>query len=130
MKVTTVRFGSDLWALLESEAARAGVSVSQYVREAALARAAAAVAARGDAPFERLAGGVRELAADQPDAAMRRAAQDALAKLARLAAADAQSSAEGVTAESAQARRTARSRQERAAELARDADRLLHRRDR
>ena len=37
MKVTTVRFGADLWTLLEHEAALAGVSVAQYVREAALA---------------------------------------------------------------------------------------------
>jgi hypothetical protein len=52
MKVTTVRFGGDLWALLADEAARVGVSVSQYVREAALARAAAAAAMRGQAPFD------------------------------------------------------------------------------
>jgi hypothetical protein len=50
MKVTTVRFGADLWALLEVEAAHAGVSVSQYIREAALARAAFAAGARADAP--------------------------------------------------------------------------------
>lgn len=55
MKITTVRFGEDLWALLETEAARGGVSVSQYIREAALARAVAAAAARGDEPFELLA---------------------------------------------------------------------------
>ena len=60
MKVTTVRFGDDLRRLLEHESAIVGVSVSQYVREAALARAAAAVAARGEDPFERLAGAVRE----------------------------------------------------------------------
>jgi uncharacterized protein (DUF1778 family) len=35
-----VRIGADLWALLEREAALTGVSVAQYVREAALARAA------------------------------------------------------------------------------------------
>jgi hypothetical protein len=50
MKVTTVRFGADLWALLEAEAANAGVSVSQYIREAALARAAFAAGARAEAP--------------------------------------------------------------------------------
>lgn len=52
MKVTTVRFGTDLWRLLEEEADRVGVSVSQYIREAALARAAAAAAARGADPLE------------------------------------------------------------------------------
>jgi hypothetical protein len=55
MKVTTVRFGTDLWRMLDVEARRAGVSVSQFVREAALARAAAAIAARGTEPFELLA---------------------------------------------------------------------------
>lgn len=54
MKTTTLRFGSDLWALLEHEAAEAGVSVSQYVREAALARAAFAAGARAGAPAELL----------------------------------------------------------------------------
>jgi hypothetical protein len=52
MKTTTVRFSEDLWALLADEAARSGVSVSQYVREAALARAAFAVGARADLPGE------------------------------------------------------------------------------
>jgi hypothetical protein len=55
MKVTTIRFGVDLWRLLEGEAARAGVSASQYIREAALARAAAAAAARQEDPLELLA---------------------------------------------------------------------------
>jgi hypothetical protein len=40
MHQTTVRFGSDLWVELEREAARLGVSVAHYVREAALARLA------------------------------------------------------------------------------------------
>jgi hypothetical protein len=38
MHQTTVRFGDDLWAALEQEASRLGVSVAQYVRDAALAR--------------------------------------------------------------------------------------------
>jgi len=67
MKVTAVRFGDDLRRLLEHESALVGVSVSQYVREAALARAAAAVAARGESPFERLAGAVHETVAIVPD---------------------------------------------------------------
>jgi len=46
MKATTVRFGADLWARLEREAERAGVSVLQHIREAALARAAFAAGAR------------------------------------------------------------------------------------
>jgi hypothetical protein len=57
MRVTSLRMGDDLWRLLEAEATRVGVSVSQYVREAALARASAAAGARGEDPF-RLLGGV------------------------------------------------------------------------
>lgn len=55
MRVSAIRFGTDLWQVLETEAARVGVSVSQYVREAALTRAAAAAAARGEDPFQLLA---------------------------------------------------------------------------
>ena len=82
MKTTTVRFGADLWRLLEHEAAGVGVSVSQYLREAALARAAAAAAARGDAPLALLAGAIDEVTADRP-AATRHPAQRALAALAQ-----------------------------------------------
>jgi hypothetical protein len=59
MKATTLRFGEDLWALLEDEAARSGVSVSQYVREAALARAAFAAGSRADVPAGILTGWAR-----------------------------------------------------------------------
>src|SRR6476661_2518719 len=51
MRVTTVRFGDDLWATITDEAAQVGISASQFIREAALARAAAAAGARGDMPF-------------------------------------------------------------------------------
>jgi hypothetical protein len=127
MKVTSVRFGSDLWELLEGEAARVGVSVSQYLREAALARATAAAAARGEAPFELLAGAIREVAADHPDTALRHAASDALSHLARLVAVDTREAAEAVTAESRQARLMAKRRRDRAAEVAREAERFLDR---
>lgn len=67
MKVTTVRFGADLWALLEEEAARIGVSTSQYIRDAALARATAAAALRGEDPIDRLAShAVQRLARPEP----------------------------------------------------------------
>ena len=55
MRVTAIRVGADLWRVLDAEAARVGVSVSQYVREAALARASAAAAARGEDLHELLA---------------------------------------------------------------------------
>src|SRR3954468_24089152 len=38
MHQTTVRFGDDLWRALELEAESLGVSVAQYVRDAALSR--------------------------------------------------------------------------------------------
>ncbi len=40
MHQTTVRFGAELWDMLELEAAQSGVSVAHYVRDAALARLA------------------------------------------------------------------------------------------
>jgi hypothetical protein len=48
MHQTTVRFGQDLWRELEAEAARSGVSVAQYVRDAALTRLVNAASARGE----------------------------------------------------------------------------------
>jgi hypothetical protein len=48
MRATTVRFGADLWEMLEREAERTGVSVAQYIREAALARVAYRAAVRGE----------------------------------------------------------------------------------
>jgi hypothetical protein len=52
MHQTTVRFGSDLWEALEREGERLGVSVAQYVREAALARLVYAAGRRGDEEFD------------------------------------------------------------------------------
>jgi hypothetical protein len=52
MHQTTVRFGSDLWEALEEECAHLGVSVAQYVREAALTRMVYAAGKRGDDEFE------------------------------------------------------------------------------
>jgi hypothetical protein len=48
---TTLRFPEDLWRFLEQEAKSMGISVAQYVREAALARAAYDAGRRGDLPF-------------------------------------------------------------------------------
>jgi hypothetical protein len=62
MHQTTVRFGSDLWSELVREAERAGVSVAQYVREAAVARLA-----RGGAFADTRAGnGTALLRGDEP----------------------------------------------------------------
>ncbi len=65
MRATTVRFGDDLWALLEREASEQGVSAAQFVRDAAILRLAHLAADRG-APEARLsieqiaAGALRE----------------------------------------------------------------------
>jgi hypothetical protein len=59
MHQTTVRFGSELWADLAAEADALGVSVAQFIREAALARLAYSAGRRGDRGWEaalRLAG--------------------------------------------------------------------------
>jgi GAF domain-containing protein len=52
MKATTVRFGEDLWAMLERESARLGVSAAQFVREATIMRVAMLAGARGDPDAE------------------------------------------------------------------------------
>ena len=66
MRVTAIRMGDDVWRLLEGEAARVGVSVSQYIREAALSRAAAAVALRGEDPHTVLARAARSADVSEP----------------------------------------------------------------
>jgi hypothetical protein len=50
MRATTIRFPNDLWEQLEREAAKQGISVAQYVRDAALYRVAfsAGAASEGD----------------------------------------------------------------------------------
>jgi uncharacterized protein (DUF1778 family) len=104
MKLTTLRIGEDLRALLEMEAARAGVSVSQYIREAALARAAASAGARGDAPFELIVEGAREIAGSSATPADKRhEIERALGALARALAQDRRESAEALRGQSRQA---------------------------
>jgi hypothetical protein len=52
MKATTVRFGEDLWAMLERESGRLGISAAQFVREAAIMRVAMLAGVRGDPDAE------------------------------------------------------------------------------
>jgi hypothetical protein len=48
MRATTIRFPNDLWEQLEEEARAQGISVAQYVRDAALYRVAYSAGARED----------------------------------------------------------------------------------
>jgi hypothetical protein len=64
MHQTTVRFGADLWVAVEAEASAIGVSVAQYVREAALARLAYNAGRRGDTAY---AAALGEAAAEPPE---------------------------------------------------------------
>jgi GAF domain-containing protein len=85
MRATTVRFGEDLWALLEREAEREGVSAAQFIRDATILRVSYAMGRRGDAGveagLERLAGPIGSASADAlgDGAGRRRALLDAAA---------------------------------------------------
>ncbi len=48
MRATTIRFPNDLWEQLEREARKQGISVAQYVRDAALYRVAYSAGAARD----------------------------------------------------------------------------------
>ena len=108
MKVTTVRFGEDLWRLLAAEAAQSGVSVSQYIREAALARAAFAVGARSGASDELLAAWARALLGGERDTPeLAAATRRLIAALTRTQAREQRDEAAALRGESRQARRQA-----------------------
>jgi hypothetical protein len=69
MHQTTVRFGPDLWAALEDECARLGVSVAQYLREAAIARLAYTAGRTGqpDYEFALIGAGAHAISEGRPD---------------------------------------------------------------
>src|SRR5215213_5985836 len=76
MRATTVRFGDDLWALLEREATAQGVSSAQFVRDAAILRLAHLAADRG-APEAKLS--IEEIASGALREERGRGADDVLA---------------------------------------------------
>jgi GAF domain-containing protein len=84
MKATTVRFGEDLWAMLERESRRLGVSAAQFVREATIMRVAMLAGARGDPDAELSIAEIAARAARRPRSVPELA--EALAEPGRLAA--------------------------------------------
>lgn len=52
MRATTIRFGEDLWEILEREATEQGMSAAQLIREAAILRIAMLAARRGDTELD------------------------------------------------------------------------------
>ena len=117
MKATTVRFSTDLWALLEAEAARTGVSVAQYVRDAALARAAFAAGARSGAPAALLNDwATAAFDAESSGAERRNAARRLATALPRLISRELVEEAVALRGQSAQAIRRATERQRRRAD--------------
>jgi hypothetical protein len=53
MRATTIRFPNDLWEQLEREARKQGISVAQYVRDAALYRVAFSAGAASETGEDR-----------------------------------------------------------------------------
>ncbi|HEX6714151.1 MAG TPA: hypothetical protein VF066_12230 [Thermoleophilaceae bacterium] len=100
MHQTTVRFGPDLWAALEEECARLGVSAAQYLREAALARLSYTAGRRGETEYEHALVGAGVPAETPPDV---RVAHDA-----REDSAEQRLAATAVSNQSEQVRRRAR----------------------
>jgi len=114
MKVTTVRFSEDLWDAIVSEAERAGVSASQFIREAALARAAAAAGARGDLLFSGFVEGISEAARiDSLPLDRQRQIQSAIAGVSRVVASNTHSDAQALQAQSKQVMRRSEKLRER-----------------
>jgi hypothetical protein len=83
MRATTVRFGEDLWLMLEREAASSGVSAAQFVREATILRLAMLAGMRGDdearttlASLAAEASGLPPIPASNGNGAVRKAVTD------------------------------------------------------
>src|SRR6476619_4023755 len=102
-----VELRADLWALIEDEASREGVTVEQYVREAALARAIAAAVLTGEGRFELLARGVRDVLADESSPARRHAGDLVLDALASMGTEQRREEARALAANGAAPRATA-----------------------
>jgi hypothetical protein len=84
MKATTVRFGEDLWGMLERESRRLGISAAQFVREATIMRVSMLAGSRGDPDAELMIAGIASEAAGKRSSIPEVA--EALAEPGRLAA--------------------------------------------
>jgi hypothetical protein len=107
-QATDVYFDAAVRDVLEREAARLGVTVSEYVHDAALARAAFALRTRAEGPDDLLAGWAQALLDEEAKDLGRRAdRQRVIAALARDEHQEVSDEAAGLWAESRQARRHA-----------------------
>jgi hypothetical protein len=110
-KSARFRLDDDLGQIIEQEAARVGMSVPQFVREAALARASAAIDSRGTGDFRALGAAARHtLPLGSPD---RTAAELVVTRLGRSANARERAAMSALLAEGRQAMR--KSKEQRAA---------------
>jgi hypothetical protein len=108
-RTARVEFDEELWELVVAEADHAGVSVSEYVRDAVVARLI--VGPTDPRVFEVFAAAVREAARDEPHDATRRGAERSLSVVARLGASRRRSEAQALRAQSAQIIRMSQQRQ-------------------
>jgi hypothetical protein len=107
-KIATVRLSHDVAHAIESEAAQAGISASRFIREAALARASAAIAARGTGDFQLLGAATRQTL--PPRSAELHHAERAISALVRTANSQERETMRALTAEGAQAVKHSRDR--------------------
>jgi hypothetical protein len=107
MHQTTVRFGPDLWVLLEHAAKDAGVSIAQYIRDAALARMAYTAGRGGDPEIDAVLSAVKGQASVEPSRGARAVA----------ASADERDSSTAVWAQARHARQRAQAARETAEDL-------------
>ena len=84
MRATTVRFGEDLWSMLERESRRLGISAAQFVRDSTIMRLSMLAGSRGDPDAELMIAGIASRSAGRRASVPELA--EALAEPGRLAA--------------------------------------------
>jgi GAF domain-containing protein len=84
MRATTVRFGEDLWSMLERESRRLGISAAQFVRDSTIMRLSMLAGSRGDPDAELMIAGIAARSAGRRASVPELA--EALAEPGRLAA--------------------------------------------